>query len=131
MSLKLNFQQEAHLEQFKSVMQVSVLALRSAMIINGGAALSLLTFLGNMKDSAGMLYFICSLKFYIGGVALAAVATGSSYFAQYRYLHELKNENSKPRGQYITYITMALVFLSYAAFIIGGIEASSGFNEKI
>ncbi|MEH6451396.1 MAG: hypothetical protein V7765_22225, partial [Oleispira sp.] len=67
----MNFNEEAHLEQFKSLMQVSVLALRSAMIINGGAALALLTFLGNLKENTGMLQFICALKFYIVGVALA------------------------------------------------------------
>jgi hypothetical protein len=128
---KLNFNEEAHLEQFKSLMQVSVLALRSAMIINGGAALALLTFLGNLKENTGMLQFICALKFYIVGVALAALATGISYLAQYRYLQELKNDSANDKGQYITYITIALVFISYAAFIVGGIEASSGFNERI
>ena len=125
------FHQEAQLEQFKSVMQVSALALRSAMIINGGAAIALLTFLGNMKESSGMASFVVSLQFYICGVALAAFANGTTYLAQYRYLHELKNSDIKPKGQYITYLTVALVFMSYAAFLIGGLEASHGFSEKI
>jgi len=131
MTEESNFHKEAQIEQFKSVMQVSVLALRSAMIINGGAAIALLTFLGNMKDTSGMACFVNSLQFYIAGVALAALATGTSYFAQYRYLHELKNNNSKSRGQYFTCLTIALVFLAYAAFIGGGFEASNGFDQKI
>jgi len=131
MTEESSFHQEAHIEQFKSVMQISALALRSAMIINGGAAIALLTFLGNMKDTSGMAYFVCALQYYIAGVALAAWATGTSYLAQYRYLYELKNRNANARGRYITYLTIVIVFLSYAAFIVGGLEASSGFGEKI
>jgi hypothetical protein len=131
MSEESTFNQERRLEQFRSVIQVSVLALRSAMIINGGAAIALLTFLGNMKNNLGMVYFVCALKLYISGVALAALATGTTYIAQYRYLHELKNSTANNRGQYITYLTISLVFLSYMVFIWGGFEASNGFSEKI
>jgi hypothetical protein len=131
MSEELNFQREAQLEQFNSLMQISALALRSALIINGGSALALLTFLGNMKESSGMVYFVCALKIYIAGVTLAAFAHATSYLAQYRYLNELKSNGAKQKGQYITYASILLVVSSYLAFVFGGLEASSGFSERI
>ena len=127
MSEELKFHREAQLEQFKSAMQISVLALKSALIIN----VALLTFLGNMKESSGMIYFVCALKIYIAGVTLAAFAHATSYLAQYRYLHELKSNGAKQKGQYITYASILLVVLSYLAFVFGGLEASSGFSERI
>ena len=131
MSEEARFSEERRLEQFRSVMQVSVLALRSAMVINGGAAVALLTFLGNMKDANGMSCFIAALQYFVVGVGLAAFATGTSYLAQYRYLYEVKNEGSASRGRYITYFTIAIVFCSYLVFVLGGMSASSGFYAEI
>lgn len=131
MSEELRFKQQAQIEQFKSVMQISALALKSAMIINGGAAIALLTFLGNMKDNTGMEYFVCALQYYIFGVALAAFANASAYLAQYRYLYEIKNNLSTPKGHFITYLTVIIVLMSYILFVLGGLEASNGFSTKI
>ena len=41
------FKNEAQLEQFRSVMQMSTMAIKNAIEIDGAAAISLLTFLGN------------------------------------------------------------------------------------
>lgn len=131
MSDNLNFNQQAQIEQFKSVMQISVLALKSALIINGGAAIALLTFLGNMPSNDGMSNFVCALQYYIAGVALAAFANASAYLAQYRYLYEIKNNINKPKGHFVTYLTVLIVFLAYISFVIGGIEASDGFSKRI
>ncbi|MFP1677193.1 hypothetical protein ACLD02_00785 [Alloalcanivorax sp. C16-2] len=129
MPSSLKFQEEAQLEQFKSVMQISAMALKSAMLINGGAAISLLTFLGNSQEHPGMSFFTCALKFYIAGVTLSALATGFSYLAQFRYLHEMKYPSVKSLGKHITRLTIATVLASYLVFIGGGLQASKGFEQ--
>jgi hypothetical protein len=128
---EITFNQQAQLEQFRSVIQVAAMALRSALIINGGASLALLTFLGNMPEKSGMTFFVCALKLYVWGVATAAIATGTSYLAQYRYLYEVKHDPKCCWGRYVTWLTIAIVFSSYTLFVLGGIEASNGFNERI
>ncbi|MGM7448512.1 UNVERIFIED_ORG: hypothetical protein DFO82_2607 [Idiomarina abyssalis] len=131
MQNNLKLQEETKLEQFRSVMQMAAMALKSAMIINGGAAISLLTFLGNVNVASGMDYFTCALKYYISGVTLAALATGVSYLAQFRYLHEVRNPQGMKIGKYITLLTVIIVLASYLAFLVGGLQASSGFDSRV
>lgn len=46
------FDREEQRERFQSVMQMATMAVKNAVLINGGAAFALLTFLGNAKGSA-------------------------------------------------------------------------------
>lgn len=135
MTKEAEVSKEEIFEQFKSVMDISAIALRSAMVVNGAAALSLLTFMGNSKLGNQMPFFVCALQYYVIGVALAAFATGTSYCAQYRYLHELKKHKYskpvKPIGRYFTYLSILLVFSSFLMFVLGGFSASQGFSNQI
>lgn len=83
--MKLNHASE--LEAFRSVIAVGANAAKSFMIINGGAAIALLAFLGNIwnKNStpeataaiAGSLLIFCM------GVLCSGVCSGFTYLSQY------------------------------------------------
>lgn len=118
------------LEQYRSVMQTAAMALKAAMVINGGAAIALLTFIGNTKEVSGFALMIFALKAFAGGVVLAAIATGSSFLAQRRYLHEMRNPSERRFGKHITKVSITLVAISYVAFVVGVLLAAHGFGER-
>lgn len=95
-------------------------AVRGCFLINGGAILGLLTFMGNAKNQnyfTEMLMF--SFGLFITGLVNAVSASGVSYFAQSHYTH---TKNSSGDGW--TYLAVILVFSSILAFVIGSAFAA-------
>ena len=110
---------------FNSVIEAGLSALKSATLINGGAAVSLLAFLGNLltKDPPyGTTYPIHALSLamliFFLGVGFSGVATASRYFSQAAY--SSKNEC---QGGFFRWLAIILALLSFGAFFYGGIEA--------
>ena len=83
------------LDGFNSVISLGQSALKSCTIINGGAAVALLAFIGNIvlkSDAKPLVGGISNALFAFGvGLFLASLATGSTYFTQ--YLYESKNRS--------------------------------------
>lgn len=79
------------LELFRSVISFAGAALKSAMLINGGAAVAMMAFIGNIWTQGVSALAVTSLTnsilYFSSGVLAAAVATMTSYFTQYFYLH--------------------------------------------
>lgn len=79
----------ASLEAFRSVITVGTNAAKAFMIINGGAAISLLAFLGNIwnKDSssAAISTITVSLLIFCMGVLCSGACSGFTYLAQICY----------------------------------------------
>ena len=77
------------LEGFRQVIALGQSTLKSIMLINGGAAVALLAFLGNLINSKSaavpLLPFANSMQAFVVGVFLAAVAYGLTYFSQLCY----------------------------------------------
>jgi len=88
----LAYQEHVHswnLESFKQVIALGQSTLKSIMLINGGAAVALLAFLGNLlsksSSSVGLLPFAGSMRIFVMGVFLSAVAYALTYFSQLFY----------------------------------------------
>jgi hypothetical protein len=122
-----NFDREAQLEQFRSVMQMATMAVKNAVLINGGAAIALLAFLGSTTFDVCISYLVWSLRLFCLGVALAAFASAFGYFAQNRHLTSIKNNEESRPGKTIGFFAAGLVFLSYTTFIFGCFLASLSF----
>ncbi len=110
---------------FNSVIEAGLSALKSATLINGGAAVSLLAFLGNLltKDPPyGTIYPIHALSqamlIFFLGVGFSGVATAARYFSQATY--SSKNEFL---GDFFRWVAIILALLSFGAFFYGGVEA--------
>lgn len=128
----MDFKEEASLEQFRSVITIGASALKSALLINGGGVIALLTFLGNQKSQEGFTWFICSMFVMCGGIAFAVVANILAYIAQVKHLNQLKSEApGEPAGTPWGYASVTLVAVSVVAFIGGVMLASFGFMQKI
>ena len=124
MNVDKQLNHEAQMEQFRSVIQMASMSLRTAILINGAAAIAILTFLGNSQQSYCAAYLVASLQIFALSVAVAAFATALGYFAQNRHLASIQNGEREFPG---TKLGIA-VLLSYAGFVAGSIIASFGFG---
>ena len=114
------------LEHFQSVIQTGQAALRSAILINGGAAVALLAFLGRIWETEPSQTVVVglptSLLGFVFGVLAAAVASGTTYLAQF-----VLGENWIKTGHTMNIISILLVIVSYGLFVFGGYTAYEAF----
>lgn len=110
---------EHNLEMLRSVITVGQSALRSALLINGGAAVALLAFVGKLWSSGAVDPALggisAGLIQYVWGVLSAAVAAGATYFSQAGYAGEFGRASRKV-GMGGHLIAVAGVILAYILF---------------
>lgn len=118
---------EFHKSMFEAVMSTAVAALKSSLLINGGASVAMLGFLAALsKDNKELvvpLEFSEALIRFTLGVFFGAAATASTYFAQYNY-----SEKNNKRANFYRNVSIALVVASLICFIIGSYKAYSGLH---
>lgn len=98
-------------------------ALKAVLLINGGAAIAVLSFLGNRND-VELTWFPDSLVSFTVGVLCAAIASGFAYVAQICYAET----NKLSPGKYFRCFAVTSVVLSYVAFALGAYFAFRGFT---
>jgi hypothetical protein len=78
---------EWQLEAFRSVIQSGQSALKSCVLINGGAAVALLAFVGHLVEQAKPAIPVRSLAYamtvFVGGVFAGGLASGITYLSQW------------------------------------------------
>ena len=123
--------QQLHaVEMFRSVIAYGQAALKSAMLINGGAAAALLAFIGNIwakgvaPDAVSSL--TSSIAFFAFGVLVAAVGTAGSYFTQYCY-----SEGFQRSAIVFHTLTVLVVLAAFALFGFGAWESYQAFVEHL
>jgi hypothetical protein len=83
---------EHNLEMLRATITTGQSALKSALLINGGAAAALLAFIGSAwssnKIAEALPDISAALLIYVFGVLAAAVAAGSTYLSQAGYGNE-------------------------------------------
>jgi hypothetical protein len=83
---------EHNLEMLRATITTGQSALRSALLINGGAAAALLAFIGSAWSSNRIAEALpdisAALLLYVFGVLAAAVAAGATYLSQAGYGNE-------------------------------------------
>lgn len=103
-------------EVLKAVFQFGGAALKSAILINGGAAVALLAFMGAIFIGKPEVSkeLTCPLMVFTFGVLSATIASGVSYCTQYYY--SSKNDS---KGDYWRGATIIFIVLSYILFAAG------------
>ncbi|MET0181274.1 MAG: DUF6680 family protein [Caulobacterales bacterium] len=139
---------------FQSVLTFGDSALKAAAILNGGAAVAMLAFIGAMLTSdrsllSGYSSLADILTVFGFGVLCSTLASGASYCAQIFYeiahsenrldwTHPFIHETPKVRlrsriGIVFQVLAIGLVVMSYAAFAVGGEKfrafSSNAFEE--
>lgn len=108
------------LENFRQVMAAGKEAINASIIINGGAVIALMSFMGNSvgKSKTNYLMALAYPLFMFGaGVFCGGVAFGTRYISQFFYADF--NSPKKVRcGHWFNAISWLLIISSYLAFLI-------------
>lgn len=117
----------SHSNLFHSTIEYGITTVKVATLINGGAAIALLTFFGNFPPNESLLNVATplfqALIFFGAGVFSGGVAAAVAYLTQLRYLEEFSltgtvNTNSRARI-WLEYSTVALFLLAFILFGLG------------
>ena len=123
-------QQLHSIEIFRSVIAYGQAVLKSAILINGGAAVALLAFIGNIwakgisQDAVNSL--TSSIAFFAYGVLVAALGTAGSYFTQYCYY-----EGFHRAAIVFHVLTVLIVICAFMLFGFGAWESYQAFIEHL
>lgn len=119
-------QRQAALEMLRTVITSGQAALRSSMLINGGAAVAILGFLSNAWTKGvppSVLQALpASLLLFGGGVLGGALASGVTYLSQEAFASEQER-----LGKGLRALAIALVVGSHILFAWGAWEAYDAF----
>lgn len=123
------------IETYKSLIQYGSTALKFVLLANGGAAIALLSFLGNAYAKYGMAVDMrWPMLCFVGGVLVGGLATITAYLTQFTLYNESQREapNHKSRSHTLwLYLSLLLVTLGVAAFGIGALSAAWRLYAKI
>jgi hypothetical protein len=112
-------QSQISAEGFKSVILAGQNALRSSLLINGGASIALLAYIGKLKIEASTQIpaFAFPLLIFVIGVLVAAINSGLTYLSQWFYFGGAIWKQKV--GFVINIINILLGIASYGLFAIG------------
>ncbi len=119
--------QAAELEKVRSVILAGQNALKTAFLMNGGATVALLAFLGKLSDKHQdkIAVFASALVVFVIGVLAITVASGLTYLSQWFYAHS--EPWKRKTGHVLNFLTIALGWASYGFFIWGTVRAYKAF----
>ena len=106
----------ANLEMFRSVMTASQTATRNMIIINGGACVAILAFVGGLfENSEDFARSLSESLLYFGlGVLSGGLVAGFTYLNQVAY-----HSDHRTLGNFIRLICIALGLVAYLLFALG------------
>ncbi|MFM0385890.1 hypothetical protein [Paraburkholderia dipogonis] len=118
-------------EMFKSAVEAGQTALRSAIVINGGAAATVLAFAGNAITKGPILpgmplltHIGTALLWFMFGLGGAGIATGFRYLSQFAYNVSHGGAARWGRaGAVSNVVSICLGVGSFFAFFVGGVAA--------
>jgi hypothetical protein len=105
-------------QSFDAVIKYSDAAIRGAFLLNGGACLALLTFIGNLKTTPGTQAFdynlSSSLLFFAYGSLAAVLTSAISYISQ-----SCDNEGHLKTFLLFRLLAVAVYIISLLLFLLG------------
>jgi hypothetical protein len=115
------------LEGFKSVISSGQNALKTAFLMNGGATVAMLAFVGKLSDIhvSQIPVFASAMLFFVTGVLLVTISSGFTYMGQWFYFKPKKWQ--KDTGFWLNMAAILSGLSSYGLFIAGMIDSYRAF----
>jgi hypothetical protein len=118
---------QSDLEMFKSVIEAGQNAIKTALTLNGAAAVAMLAFIGHLarferNDIA--LFAACLVPFATGALAIT-ISSGATYLSQWLYAEESKR--AVRAGFWFNMLAIVLGLTSYGLFIWGLVRSYDAF----
>lgn len=145
---ELRRQTDLYMEANKAAVDLGTLALKTVILINGGAVAAALAFLGQLWPDRADLEIIQAIGVAIGlfaiGVASGALAAGLAYFIEFfrsntvayivRAVVESRSAENEGRNSIfirncLLYPAMILTAGAYIAFVLGTYQAVDGISK--
>lgn len=122
---RVDLWKESRLEMTRAVIAFGQGAIRSLTLINGGAAIATMTFVGNVKTTEeSASYAATALLLFSIGVALAALVAGFAYVTQYFY--DISSGRVHKAGMRFHGAAMICALGSLVCFLLGIYQAYLG-----
>ena len=119
-------------ETYKSMLSISVESMKALLLINGGAVVALLTFLGNAKAGKELAQFSgVPLAAFVCGVVFSVLTFAFSYATQFALFNETVRPDSYrgPKHMAFLYISLLFVVLGLVAFVVGCFTSISALSR--
>lgn len=115
------FPEDHKLETYKSMISISVEGFKTLLLINGGAVVALLAYLGQSKGGADVApHVMWPLFFFVLGIFTATFSFFCSYITQFRLYNESPHGAAgEPPHMHFVKITAAVALLSVIFFVVG------------
>ncbi|SRR6266568_3542199 len=125
-----DFNQERLTETYKSLITISIEGFRYLVLINGGAVVALLTYLGNVaKNGPPVPNVSMAMASFLVGLVACGVAMSFAYITQLRLLNELiMSGKLAVRHVFSLWAAMAGFAISLVSFSIGAWLAVGAFQ---
>jgi hypothetical protein len=112
-----------HIEEtYKGLITISVEVIKMLVLVNGGAAVAVLAYLGNMHSAHAAL-MMPALRRFCFGIFSVVLAVIFAYLTQLRLYNEERDRHDgkrvKMRHTYLLGIALILAFASAAFFLFG------------
>lgn len=113
------FKHEQDVEMFKSVITSGQNAIKTSFLLNGGAAIAMLAFIGHLAQFATdkVSEFGCAMFPFTLGVLAISVTAGFTYLSQWFYAEE--GITCQRIGLWLNIICIILGLASYGCFVWG------------
>jgi hypothetical protein len=116
------FRKEHAIETYRSLISITLAGLKTLMLINGGAVVALLAYLGQSPQGPTLApRVLWSLGSFVAGVVFCVFAFLGSYQTQFALYNESLSPARNSGFPHMKWqrITIGFVLLSCVAFIIG------------
>jgi hypothetical protein len=124
-----NVMNDHQLETYKSLISIANEGFKFSALINGGAAVAILAYLGNVAGkNVPVPNMQCAMAFFVSGIFLCGGAMVFAYVTQLTLFNELHAPPPHVKHSKYLYIAITLVVLSLVAFGVGSLFAVAQFK---
>jgi len=119
-------------DMFNSVIQSGQNAIKTSFLLNGGAVIALLTFIGHLialSNTPKISLISFSILFYSLGVLSTTVASGATYLSQRFYAYGSVKIYCNKIGLILNIFVVILITASYVLFFLGTMKAYNFFLQ--
>ena len=127
----MSHQEDHQLETYKSMISIALEAMKSVVLLNGGAVVALLAFLGQVASRGQHVPNAARpIGFFIFGLTVGCLTFFTSYFVQFSLLNESYGRESKPfRHMPWLWVTFCLGVSGIVSFAIGAYSSLGVFYQ--
>ena len=120
----MTFDEEHTLETYKSMITMSLEGLKTIFIVNGGAVVAMLAYLGQSPQGPIAAHHAwVPLGCFIAGIVFCVISFVGAYATQFILLNENLGRRQKASHMNILWITVGFVVMSLGCFVGGSISS--------